>query len=80
MIHCEISFSFFPFPTPTSGKMKTHPLYLGQDINPATALHHISMCDFSISYDPLKYLVSETDRRVCHSRNLQFSTLRVEMC
>lgn len=51
VIHCEIAFSFFPFPTPTSGKMNTYPLYLGQDINPAT-----------VSYNPLKYLVLETDK------------------
>lgn len=79
MIHCEISFSFVPFPTPTSGKMNTYPLYLGQDINPATALHHTSMSGSSVSYNPLKYLVLETDRSVCHSWNLRFFTLGVEI-
>ena len=33
----KFHFLFFPFPTPTSGKMNTYPLYLGQDNNPATA-------------------------------------------
>lgn len=79
MIHYEISFSFFPFPTLTSGKMNTYPLYLGQDINLATAQHHTSMSGSSVSYETLKHLVLETDRSICQSWNLRLSTLRVEM-
>lgn len=52
----KFHFLFFPFPTPTSGKMNTYSLYLGQDINLATALH-TSMFGCSVSYDPLKHLV-----------------------